>query len=137
MPIVNDSNFVNKVPVAADYLPWIQNSDGLAFTATVQQLADLFASLAALNLAVTVVSIAGALTTEQYVVFNSAGALAITLPASSLNTGRGYRLFNKGAGVVTITPDGSDTIAGSANLVLNQYDGSTIQSDGLGMWGVV
>jgi len=135
MSVLNPTNYTNAVPVAADSLPFYRNADGLIKTATMTQLAALLQSLASLNLAVTVISSDQSLTDEQYVVFNSAGPLAITLPASSLNTGRGYRYFNKGAGAVTITPDGSDTIAGAANLVLAQYDGGQLQSDGLGMWG--
>ena len=137
MSQLNDGNYVNKIPVAADYSLWIQDSDSVGFTATMQQLADLFASLASLNLSVSVLSINTVLSTQQYVVGNSAGAISFTLPASSLNTGRGFRIFNKGAGALTILPNGSDTIAGSASLVLAQYEGATLQSDGLGMWGSV
>lgn len=134
MSKLNDTNYPNQVPVAADYAPFVRDSDGVLKTATMQQLADLFASLSSLNLGVTVLSLATVLSDEQLVVANSAGALAITLPASSLNTGRGYRIFNKGAGAATITPNGADTIAGAANLVLAQYDSVVLYSDGLGMW---
>jgi hypothetical protein len=134
MPIVNDTNFVNKIPVAADYVPWVQDSDGEAFTATFQQLADLFASLAALNLTVTVISAQQTLTTQQLVVANSGSAFDLDLPASSLNTGRTYHIYNKGAGAVTITPNGSDTIGGAASLVLAQGESVIITSDGIGNW---
>ncbi len=127
----------DPVSLSAPTVTVVRDSDGVLKTATMQQLANLFASLAALNLATTILSAPTALTTEQYVVFNSAGALAITLPPSSLNTGRRFAYVNKGAGTVTITPDGSDTIAGAANLVLAQYDGGQLISDGLGMWGSV
>lgn len=134
MPQVNDDNFPNKVPASADYIAWIQDSDQSAWTATMLQLATLFQSLASLNLAVSVVSVDTVLSTQQLLEVNSAGDTNITLPASSLNTGRGYRIFNKGAGAVTILPNGSDTIAGSASVVLNQYESATLYSDGLGMW---
>lgn len=134
MSQVNDTNYVNQVPLAADYMLFVRDSDGVLKTATMQQLADLFQSLSSLNLAVTVISANQGLTTQQLVIFNSAGALAITLPANSLNAGRGYRYFNKGVGAVTITPNGADTIAGAANLVIAQYDGGTLYADGLGMW---
>lgn len=137
MSKLNDTNYPNQVPLAADYAPFVRDSDGVLKTVTMQQLADLVMSLSGENLAVTVISAPQALTTEQYVVFNSAGALAITLGASSLNTGRRFVYFNKGAGAVTITPNGADTISGAANLVLAQYDGGQIVSDGLGMWGEV
>ncbi len=134
MPQVNSTNFVNKVPVAADYAPWIQNSDGVAYTATMAQYAALFQSLASLILAVSVTSISSVLSTQQLLIVNSGGATSQTLPASSLNTGRGYRIFNKGAGAVTILPNGTDTIAGAASLVLAQYESIVIYSDGLGSW---
>jgi hypothetical protein len=136
MSQVNDTNYVNKVPVAADYFPWVQDADGVMFTATAQQLADLFASLASLSLKVSVLSVNTVLTTQQYVVGNSGSALQFTLPPSSTNTGRGFRIFNKGAGALTIVPNGSDTIKNQASLVLAQYEGAVLQSDGLGMWGV-
>lgn len=134
MPQVNDSNFTNKTPVAADYAPWIQDADGVAYTATMQQLATLFASLASLNSTVSVVSISTVLTTQQLLVVNSAGATNQTLPANALNTGRGFYIFNKGAGSVTILPNGTDTIAGAASLVLAQYESVLLKADGLGMW---
>jgi len=137
MSVLNPTNYSNATPVAADSLPFYRAADSLIKTATMQQLADLLQSLASLNLAVTIISVNTGLTTQQYVVFNSAGALAITLPASSLNTGRRYVYFNKGAGAVTITPNGADTIKGAANLVLAQYAGGQLVSDGLGMWGTV
>lgn len=137
MSQLNDTNYPAATPVAADYLAFVRDSDSVIKTVTMQLLADLVMSLSGENLAVSVLSTPTVLTTQQYVVFNSAGALAITLPASSLNTGRRYVYFNKGAGAVTITPNGSDTIAGAANLVLAQYDGGQLVSDGLGMWGRV
>lgn len=134
MPQVNSTNFPNRVPIATDYAPFILNADGSAWTATMLQYATLFATLASQNLQVSVVSINTILTTQQLLVVNAAGATSQTLPASSLNTGRGYKIFNKGAGAVTILPNGSDTIAGDASLVLAQYAGVTLYSDGLGMW---
>jgi hypothetical protein len=134
MSQLNDANYVNGQPTAADYALWIRNADGVGFTATMLQYANLFASLASQNLAVSVVSINSVLTTQQLLVVNSGGATSQTLPASSLNTGRGFRIFNKGAGAVTILPNGTDTIAGAASLVLAQYESVTLISDGLGMW---
>lgn len=131
------ANYPTVTPAAADLILLLQDSSGLVKTASVQGIADTAQSLSGENLAVTVLSVPTVLTTQQYVVFNSGGALAITLPASSLNTGRRFIYFNKGAGAVTITPNGSDTIAGAANLVLAQYDGGQLVSDGLGMWGTV
>lgn len=134
MSQVNDTNYVNQVPVAADYMLFVRDSDGVLKTATMQQLAELFQSLASLINTVEVYSANQVLTTEQFVEANSGAALAFTLPASSLSTGRAYRIFNKGAGALTITPNGSDTINGAANLVLAQYESAIVQADGLGAW---
>lgn len=135
MARLNDTNYPNAVPVAADYFPFIRDSDSVLKTVTMEQAAALFQSLASLILSVSVYSSAQTLDSEdQFVEANSGGAFDITLPASSLNTGRAYRIFNKGAGAVTIQPNGSDTIAGAGSLALAQYDAVILQSDGLGMW---
>lgn len=135
MSQVNDTNYPNQVPVADDYMLFVRDSDGVLRTATMTQLAALFQSLASLINSVTVISSNQTLDDEdQVVIANSGGTFNIALPASSLNTGRAYRIFNKGAGDVTILPNGSDTIAGSASLVLAQYESAVVQSDGLGMW---
>lgn len=137
MSIVNDTNYPNQVPLPDDYTAFIRDSDGLQRTATMTQFAALFQSLASLINSVTVYSSNQTLDGEdQFVEANSGGAFDITLPASSLNTGRAYRVFNKGSGVVTLLPTGGDTIAGAASLALAQYEAVIVQSDGLGMWAV-
>jgi hypothetical protein len=134
MSQLNDTNYPNATPVAADYFPFVKDSDSTLKTVTMQGAADLFASLASQNVSVDVENANVTLTTEQMVVANSGGAFNITLPASSLNTGRTFYIANKGAGAVTILPNGADTIEGAASLVLAQYDTATLRSDGLGMW---
>jgi hypothetical protein len=138
MSKVNATNYPNQVPVAADYVLFVRDSDGVLKTATMAQLAALFQSLASLVLSVTVYSTAQTLDSDdQFVEANAAGAFDITLPASSLNTGRRYVVFNKGAGVVTIMPNGSDTINGSASIDIAQYGTVMLTSDGLGMWSAL
>lgn len=135
MSIVNDSNYANQVPAAADYTIFVRDSDGVIKTATMLQLAELFQSLASTVLVVDVVSSNITLDEDyQLVEANSGGAFNITLPASSLNTGRGYRIYNKGAGTVTILPNGSDTVGGSASIALAQYESVILNADGLGDW---
>jgi len=134
MSQVNNTNYPNQAPLAADYALFVRDSDGVLKTATMQQYADLFASLAGQNLAVSVVSINTTLTTEQFLVVMAAGATDQTLPASALNTGRAICIANKGAGAVTILPDGADTIEGAASITLAQYETCRLISDGLGMW---
>ncbi len=136
MSQLTDSNYPNQIPVAADYMPFVRDSDGVLKTVTLTQLATLLQSLAALTLPPTVYSTTQTLVAEQFVEANSGGAFDLNLPASSLNSGRGFRIFNKGAANVTILPNGSDTIAGAASLVLAQYDAAYLLSDGLGMWAV-
>lgn len=136
MPIVNNTNFPNKVPTAVDYATWIKDSDESGWTATMLQYANLFASLASQNLTVTVVDSEITLSTEQVVAANSGSAFNINLPANSLNTGRPFRIFNKNSGTVTIVPAGSDTINANASLALAQYESVYLIADGLGMWQV-
>lgn len=137
MSKVNDTNYANQVPVPEDYTIFVRDSDGVIKTATMTQLAALFQSLASLINTVAVYSSNQVLGPEdQFVEANAGGGLTLTLPASSLNTGRSYRIFNRGAGAATIMPNGSDTIAGEPSLVLAQYEAAVLQSDGLGTWAV-
>lgn len=68
------------------------------------------------------------------------GGITITLPAASLNRGKVYRVkkVDAGAGAVTVTRAGADTIDGAANYGLAaQYDAVTIVSDGAATWHIV
>lgn len=136
MSQVNDTNYPNQVPVAADYLLFARDSDNVLKTVTMTQLGALLQSLADQINTVTVYSANQTLSDEQMVEVNAAGATNITLPASTLNRGRGYWVYNKGAGVATVLPNGADTIAGGASLALAQYGFKYIKSDGLGDWAV-
>lgn len=78
--------------------------------------------------------------TYQFVVGNSGGGFTITLPlgtSDSRYTGYAYRIFNKGAGTVTVAKTGADTINGAASFTLAQYAGATLTYDGLGMWSKI
>lgn len=64
--------------------------------------------------------------------FNNAASVAVTLPVATttgFTSGAYFDTFNRGAGVVTITPTTS-TINGGSTLVLNQGQGARIVSDG-------
>lgn len=138
MSQVNPTNYANQTPVAADSVVFYVAADGTIKTCLMSQLATLLQSLASTLLNVKVKSSDYTLTTaDQFVEANSGGAFNLTLPASSLNTGRGYQVFNKGSGAVTILPDGTDTIEGAASLVLAQYGNVLLRSDGLGMWSAL
>jgi hypothetical protein len=73
--------------------------------------------------------------THGYVLVDSTAAnRVITLPVA---TGK-YRYHIKktvAANLVTVTPNGADTIQGAATRVLTaQYESCTIYSDGSGIW---
>jgi len=63
-------------------------------------------------------------------------AKTVTLPAASAHAGRVYVISDKATGNnLTITPNGSDTVDGSATLVLNAAkECATIMSDGVSNW---
>ncbi len=67
------------------------------------------------------------------------GTFAATLVSATETdaaAGRTVWIKNEGAGVITVTPDGSDTIEGSATLMLAAGDAATLLSDGTSNWGI-
>ena len=134
MSQLNDTNYANITPVADDYIPVVRDSDNTVKTTTMRQLAVLMAALGSQNVTVTTTAISSVLSDEQMLVVTAAGATNQELPASSLNAGKTYYITNKGAGTVTVLPNGSDTIGGAASISLAQYATATLRSDGLGMW---
>lgn len=68
----------------------------------------------------------------KLIIFNNAGAVAVTLPAATVN-GFGqftrFWILNLGAGTVTVTPTTS-TINGGATKTYAQNASGTISSDG-------
>jgi Periplasmic copper-binding protein (NosD) len=68
---------------------------------------------------------------SKLVNFNNTSAVAVAVTASSTLTNTFFCwLENLGAGVVTITPDGSETIDGASSLTLDQNQGLILFSDG-------
>lgn len=69
--------------------------------------------------------------TDDVVVGNHATvAFTITMIAASTNTGRQFRVFNKGAAIVTLDATGLGQINGANTLDLAQYKGVVLISDG-------
>ena len=68
----------------------------------------------------------------HHVVNCTSGTFTINLPTSVsiFTAGQEYIIKNSGTGVITIQPDGTETIDGLATLTLNQNDVITIISDG-------
>jgi hypothetical protein len=130
----NPTNYPAATPVAADALPLWQASSGNIKSATVQALADAIDPLIPRLLTVAVVTGTLTLALQQLVIASSAAPFDLRLPGSSVNEGRVYHVFNSGAGDVTVTPDGSDTVGLAATLVLAQGESVILASDGLGNW---
>lgn len=73
-------------------------------------------------------------TTNDIVICNKASAMTITLPAAATVANIVYQIKNKGAGTVTVDPNGAETIDGDATLDLLTYESVTICSDGAAWW---
>jgi hypothetical protein len=58
------------------------------------------------------------------------GTFSVNLPTASGIQGRLYVLVNSGTGVITLDPNGAETINGNATITLAQYVSRTVQSDG-------
>jgi microcystin-dependent protein len=65
---------------------------------------------------------------------NKATAMAVTLPAASLGAVINFK--NIGAGLVTITRAGSDTIDGATSITLSQYQAIKMKCFATNLWGV-
>jgi len=66
---------------------------------------------------------------EVIVVDNGNTALTITLPTAVGNVGKKFEIKVLGLGVVTVDPNGSETIDDQTTICLSQYDGMQIVSN--------
>ena len=76
-------------------------------------------------------------TDEVIIVTTGAGGYTVDLPAASTNAGRKLIIIkaDSGAGAITVTPAGADTIEGSATKSLtSQYNKIGLISDGSSIW---
>ena len=101
-------------------------------TSTLQNLGSL-----GLNMT-TVTSIAYTVTsTDHVIVANPTAAATLSLPTAVGISGRVYTVKNNSLFTVTIVPNGTETIDGGPNFLLNkQYQNVTLISDGSN-WNVV
>jgi len=60
----------------------------------------------------------------------TAGTFSVNLPSAVGIQGRVYILVNSGTGVITLDPNGAETINGNTTITLTQYVSRTVQSDG-------
>jgi hypothetical protein len=73
------------------------------------------------------------LATDAQEICNSASAIICNLPAAT-GTNRVLGIKNIGAGTVTITPNGSDTIDGNSTQYLMQYESMSLLDYAVGVW---
>lgn len=66
----------------------------------------------------------------------TAGTFDVDLPAAT-GSGRVLRIKNIGTGVVTVDPNGAETIDGEASQTLNQWEGIVIVDNDTGTWIVI
>jgi len=61
--------------------------------------------------------------------------ISVTLPSAAVSTNAPIAIKNQGAGVITVTPNGGDTIDGAASFTIN-YTGScmSLLCDGVSNW---
>ena len=78
------------------------------------------------------------LTTDHVIICNHAStAFTVTLPSLvSATTGRQYIIKNKGAAIVTVDANGSETIDGNLSVDLALYESITVVNDGT-QWLIV
>lgn len=125
---------ISVIVAGNDIVLFWQTASGAVKTITGQNLANSLQQLMTFTDAVTFIASNTLLSTEQMVVANSGAAFTITLPSAIANQGRRYTIVNKGAGVLTVSRSGSDTIGGATSLTLAQYHSFIFQSDGQGVW---
>ena len=81
----------------------------------------------------TVVSVSGSLLMDTYYVCTAAGTTTQTLPATS-GSGKVIIIENLGAGTITLSRTGSDTINGVTSLTLAPYGVIKIRDYAVGTW---
>lgn len=109
-------------------------------TAWKTQLGSVIASIASGLLPISYAEQTGsyAIVDEDYMVCSTgAGTSNFTLPlAATAGAGKRYELVMSGSGQLTVTPSGSDTIAGvsGADATMLQYERRVYTSDGVSNW---
>ncbi len=73
------------------------------------------------------------LTADNELVLAS-GTVTITLPKAASTPGKMYHIKNTSTGVITVEPDGDETIDDETSVEMNQYDCMDIVSDSVEWW---
>lgn len=101
---------------------------------TLAQRGDLLSSLVHIETNLSSNTVLTNAAYEKQFVCSGSGNYSVTLPSASLNTGRsiGFRMSPTLLGVVTILPQGSDTIDGAPERVFWKHEYCVFQSTGIG-----
>jgi hypothetical protein len=70
------------------------------------------------------------ITATDHIIEATANSFTITLPTAVGIGGQQFVIKNSGAGVVTVDGDGTETMDGNLTVILNQYEGITVASNG-------
>lgn len=122
----------------ADFLPGkpeVFNSDSFIFKGWFDKLWKYIRGQTSVEVSQTATPFSVALECWFYPVDTTAGAITVNLPAATGNLGKQYVIKRiAGANNVVITPNGSDTIDGSATFTLNTSASLWIVSNGDASW---
>lgn len=104
----------------------------LLLTLTVIALSSSKPSMPVTTLAVTTVTANTTLTSSNHVVINTGGAITLTLPSASSNSGLVFIVANHGTGAVTFSPSLKAGNTETLGAITYQLGGNlaTIISDG-------
>lgn len=133
MPQYNMPALITQLIGGDIILVW-QTSSGAVKTIVAQDLATSLEAMMNLNDSVTFITSNTLLSNQQMVVANSGAPFTISLPAAVSFQGKSYKIFNKGAGLLTVQRTGTDTIAGVTSLTIPQYSGILVEADGQNTW---
>lgn len=70
------------------------------------------------------------ITDADFLINYESGTYTVTLPTAVGRAGQQYEIKNSGTGLITVDPDGTETIDDSLTKILRQYDAMMIMSDG-------
>jgi len=74
--------------------------------------------------------------TDEVIVANKASAMSVTLPAAT-GSGKPFTVININLGLVTLTPNGADTIDGETTQPINQWDSIQVVDYAANKWVII
>lgn len=79
---------------------------------------------------IRIISSADSLTLSDNTLCISSGTFSVGIVTAVGNSGKRFNVSNSGTGIITLDPNGSQTINGALTLIIPSQTGVTIQSDG-------